>query len=60
MGGPDRLPVRIGAVTTQPDEWLAAIGDGISASTVTWPASRDADPVVRDFVACCVNVIAKN
>lgn len=88
VSGPDGQPVGIGAVTTQPDEWLAAIGngdgialapesaarfyqrpglvfrpaDGISASTVAvaWPAAEDADPVVRDFVACCVNVIAKN
>ena len=88
VAGGDGQPVHIGAVTTQPDEWLAAIGngdgiafapesaarfyrrpglvfrpvDGISASTVAvaWPAAEDADPVVRDFVACCVNVIAKD
>ena len=36
--------------------------DGISASTVAvaWPAAEEADSAVRDFVACCVNVIAKD
>lgn len=88
IAGAHGPPVRIGAVTTKPDEWLAAIGngdgvalapesasrfyqrpglvfrpvDGISASKVAlaWPADAEADPVVRDFVACCVDVIAKN
>jgi hypothetical protein len=34
----------------------------ISPSTVAaaWPAAQDADPVVQGFVACCVDVIAKN
>jgi DNA-binding transcriptional LysR family regulator len=76
-------PVRIGAVTDQPDAYLTAIanGDGIalvpeSASRyyarpgityrpvtgvspsqvgVAWPPANDANPVVQDFVRCCLD-----
>ncbi|WP_370376537.1 LysR family transcriptional regulator [Catenulispora sp. GAS73] len=34
--------------------------DRIAASTVAWRVGEDADPAVRDFVSCCVDVIAKN
>lgn len=75
-------PVRIGAVTDQPDDWLSAIAngygvalapasaarfyarpgvvyrpvDGVSPSRVgvAWSPAADADPVVRDFVRCCL------
>jgi len=88
VSGPDGPPVRIGAVTTRPDEWLVAIGngdgvalapesaarfylrpgivfrpvDGISASTVAvaWRVGEDADPVVQDFVACCLDVTGED
>src|SRR6266704_1139558 len=76
-------PVRIGAVTDQPDAYLTAIanGDGIalvpeSASRyyarpgityrpvtgvspsqvgVAWPRANDTNPVVQDFVRCCLD-----
>lgn len=76
-------PVRIGAITDQPDSYLTAIanGDGIalvpesasryyarpgiayrpvtgvSASQVgvAWPPSNDTNPVVQDFVRCCLD-----
>jgi DNA-binding transcriptional LysR family regulator len=76
-------PVRIGAVTDQPDAYLTAIanGDGIalvpeSASRyyarpgityrpvtgvspsqvgVAWAPANDANPVVQDFVRCCLD-----
>ncbi|MEU8549185.1 LysR family transcriptional regulator [Streptomyces roseoverticillatus] len=79
----DGRPVRIGAVTDQPDEWLSAIANGygialapesaaryyarpgvtyrpvtgVSPSRVgvAWPPSADADPVVQDFVRCCLS-----
>lgn len=79
----DGRPVRIGAVTDQPDEWLSAIanGDGIALAPesaarfyarpgvtyrpvtgvspsqvcVAWAPADDADPVVRDFVRCCLD-----
>ncbi|MFC4495042.1 LysR family transcriptional regulator [Streptomyces ovatisporus] len=75
-------PVRVGAVTDQPDEWLSAIAngygvalapesaarfyarpgvvyrpvDGVSPSGVgvAWSPGDDADPVVQDFVRCCL------
>jgi DNA-binding transcriptional LysR family regulator len=75
-------PVRIGAVTEHPDEWLSAIANGygiafppessarfyvrpgivyrrlsgISDSQVgiAWAHAADRDPVVQDFVHCCV------
>jgi DNA-binding transcriptional LysR family regulator len=78
----DGRPVRIGAVTGQPDEWLSAIANGygvalapesaaryyarpgvtyrpvtgVSASqvAVAWAPADDADPVVQDFVRCCL------
>src|SRR6516165_6055066 len=76
-------PVRIGAVTDQPDTYLAAIanGDGIalvpesaaryyarpgityrpvtgvspSQVGVAWPPANDTNPVVQDFVRCCLD-----
>jgi DNA-binding transcriptional LysR family regulator len=76
-------PVRIGAVTDQPDEWLSAIAnahgialapesaarfyarpgvayrpvDGVSPSQVgvAWAPADDANPVVQDFVRCCLD-----
>lgn len=76
-------PVRIGAVTDQPDDWLSAIANGygmalapasaarfyarpgiiyrpvsgVSPSRVgvVWARADDADPVVQDFVRCCVD-----
>jgi len=76
-------PVRIGAVTTQPDDWLNAIAngygialapesatryyarpgvtyrpvEGVSPSQVgvAWLPADDNDPVVQDFVRCCLD-----
>lgn len=76
-------PVRIGAVTDQPDEWLSAIasgygialapesaarfyarpgvtyrpvsGVGPSRVGVAWAPANDTDPVVADFVGCCLD-----
>ncbi|MFI9428070.1 LysR family transcriptional regulator [Streptomyces achromogenes] len=76
-------PVRIGAVTDQPDDWLSAIANGYgialapasaarfyarpgvtyrpvtgvspSRVAVAWAAAHDADPVVQDFVRCCLD-----
>jgi DNA-binding transcriptional LysR family regulator len=76
-------PVRIGAVTDQPDAFLAAIpnGDGIalvpelaaryygrpgisyrpvagispSEVGVAWSRASDTNPVVRDFIRCCLD-----
>ncbi|MEV0820141.1 LysR family transcriptional regulator [Nonomuraea rubra] len=81
-GERDGRPVRIGAVTDQPDEWLSAIANGygvalapesaaryyarpgvtyrpvtgVSASqvAVAWAPADDDNPVVRDFVLCCL------
>jgi DNA-binding transcriptional LysR family regulator len=79
----DGHPVRIGAVTDQPDDWLSAIANGygialapesaarfyarpgvtyrpvtgISPSQVgvAWAPDADSDPVVQDFVRCCLD-----
>ncbi|MGP3968644.1 LysR family transcriptional regulator [Streptomyces sp. 6N223] len=76
-------PVRIGAVTEQPDDWLSAVANGygialapasaarfyarpgityrpvsgVSPSQVgvAWACSDDSDPVVQDFVHCCLD-----
>src|SRR5229473_297245 len=76
-------PVRIGAVTDQPDTWLTAIanGDGIALAPesaaryyarpgityrpvtgvspsqvgVAWPPANDTNPIVQDFVRCCLD-----
>jgi DNA-binding transcriptional LysR family regulator len=76
-------PVRIGAVTDQPDAYLAAIANGdvialvpesasryyarpgityrpvtgVSPSQVgvAWAPANDANPVVQDFVRCCLD-----
>jgi DNA-binding transcriptional LysR family regulator len=76
-------PVRIGAVTDQPDAYLTAIanGDGIalvpesaaryygrpgityrpvtgvspSQVGVAWPPANDTNPVVQDFIRCCLD-----
>ncbi|SEG64064.1 DNA-binding transcriptional regulator, LysR family [Nonomuraea solani] len=78
----DGHPVRVGAVTDQPDDWLSAIANGYgialapessaryyarpgvtyrpvsgvspSQVCVAWSPADDADPVVRDFVRCCL------
>jgi DNA-binding transcriptional LysR family regulator len=77
-------PVRIGAVTDQPDTWLTAIANGAGVALVpesaaryyarpgityrpvtgvspsqvcvAWPLANDANPVVRDFVRCCLDM----
>jgi DNA-binding transcriptional LysR family regulator len=76
-------PIRVGAVTGQPDDWLTSIanGDGIALAPesaaryyarpgvtyrpvtdvspsqvgVAWPPAADADPVIQDFVRCCLD-----
>ncbi|WP_436957710.1 LysR family transcriptional regulator [Streptomyces sp. SudanB182_2057] len=76
-------PVRIGAVTDRPDDWLSAIANGYgialapasaarfyarpgityrpvtgvgpSRVAVAWAAADDNDPVVQDFVRCCLD-----
>jgi DNA-binding transcriptional LysR family regulator len=81
----DGHPVRIGAVTDQPDAWLSAVANGYgialaprsaarfyarpgvtyrSVSGVTpsqvgvaWPPADDANPVVQDFVQCCLDTV---
>lgn len=81
----DGHPVRIGAVTDQPDDWLSAIANGygialapasaarfyarpgityrpvsgVSPSRVgvAWACSDDGDPVVQDFVHCCLDAL---
>jgi len=80
-------PIRIGAVTEHPDDWLSAIANGygiafppessarfysrpgivyrsvggISPSqvAVAWRATADNDPVVQDFVQCCLAAFGK-
>ena len=80
-------PIRIGAVTEHPDDWLSAIAngygiafppessarfysrpgivyrplDGISPSQVAiaWTPIADRDPVVQDFVHCCLAAFGK-
>ncbi|GAA2568037.1 MULTISPECIES: LysR family transcriptional regulator [Streptomyces] len=82
-GERDGHPVRIGAVTDQPDDWLSAIANGygialapasaarfyarpgityrpvsgVSPSQVgvAWACADDSDPVVQDFVRCCLD-----
>ncbi|MGW1195693.1 LysR family transcriptional regulator [Streptomyces sp. NPDC002536] len=82
-GERDGRPVRIGAVTDQPDEWLSAIANGYGIALapasaarfyarpgivyrpvsgigpsrvgVAWAPAGDTDPVVRDFVRCCLD-----
>jgi DNA-binding transcriptional LysR family regulator len=76
-------PVRIGAVTDQPETWLTAIanGDGIALAPesaaryyarpgiiyrpvtgvspsqvcVAWQPANDTNPIVGDFVRCCLD-----
>ncbi|QKV97016.1 LysR family transcriptional regulator [Streptomyces sp. NA02950] len=78
----DGRPVRVGAVTEQPDDWLSAIANGygialapesatrfyarpgvtyrrvtgVSPSRVgvAWAPADDANPVLQDFVRCCL------
>ncbi|OLT28641.1 LysR family transcriptional regulator [Nocardiopsis sp. CNR-923] len=75
-------PVRIGAVTEHPDDWLTAIANGYGVALapesaarfysrpgvtyrpvrglspsgvgVAWSPADDTDPVIRDFVRCCL------
>ena len=77
-------PVRIGAVTEQPDDWLNAIASGYGVALapqsaarfyarpgvvyrpvtgvsptrvgVAWSAADDRNPVVGDFVRCCLDI----
>ncbi|MEW2288723.1 LysR family transcriptional regulator [Streptomyces sp. NPDC047841] len=77
-------PVRIGAVTEQPDDWLSAIASGYGIAlapasaarfyarpgvvyrpvtgvgptrvAVAWAPADDSNPVVRDFVRCCLEL----
>ncbi|MEU6671405.1 LysR family transcriptional regulator [Streptomyces sp. NPDC046727] len=77
-------PVRVGAVTEQPDDWLSAIANGYgialapesaarfyarpgvvyrpvrgvspSRVAVAWSPADDRNPVVRDFVRCCLDL----
>ena len=76
-------PVRIGAVTDQPDAFLTAIANGYGIALVpesaaryygrpgiayrpltgitpsqvgiAWPRANDANPVVQEFVRCCLD-----
>ncbi|MCX5232744.1 LysR family transcriptional regulator [Streptomyces sp. NBC_00233] len=76
-------PVRIGAVTENPDDWLTAVANGYGIALapasaarfyprpgivyrpvtgvtptsvgVAWPPAADTDPVVQDFVRCCLD-----
>ncbi|OEJ98134.1 LysR family transcriptional regulator [Streptomyces thermolilacinus] len=82
-GERDGHPVRIGAVTDQPDDWLSAIANGYGVALapasaarfyarpgivyrpvsgvgpsqvgVAWASADDGDPVVQDFVRCCLD-----
>ncbi|MEU6508400.1 LysR family transcriptional regulator [Streptomyces sp. NPDC046942] len=77
-------PVRIGAVTEQPDDWLSAIASGYGIALapesaarfyarpgvvyrpvtgvgptwvgVAWARADDRNPVVQDFVRCCLDL----
>jgi DNA-binding transcriptional LysR family regulator len=77
-------PVRVGAVTEQPDDWLTAIANGYGIALaprsaarfyarpgivyrpvtgvspthvgVAWAPADDHNPVVRDFVRCCLDL----
>jgi DNA-binding transcriptional LysR family regulator len=77
-------PVRVGAVTEQPDDWLSAIANGYGIALapesaarfyarpgvvyrpvtgvsptrvgVAWAPADDRNPVVRDFVRCCLDL----
>ncbi|MFC5754301.1 LysR family transcriptional regulator [Actinomadura rugatobispora] len=79
----DGHPVRVGAVTDQPDEWLSAIANGYgialapesaarfyarpgvtyrpvsgvrpSQVAIAWSPADDTNPVVQDFVRCCLD-----
>jgi DNA-binding transcriptional LysR family regulator len=76
-------PIRIGAVTEHPDDWLSAIASGYGIAlapesaarfyarpgvtyrpvtgvsptqvAVAWPPANDANPIVQDFVRCCLD-----
>jgi DNA-binding transcriptional LysR family regulator len=81
----DGHPVRIGAVTDQPDDWLSTIANGYGVAlapesaarfyarpgvvyrpvsgvspsrvAVVWAPAADDNPVVQDFVRCCLDSI---
>lgn len=83
----DGRPVRIGAVTDRPDDWLSAIANGYGMALapasaarfyarpgivyrpvsgvgpsqvgVVWACADDTDPVVQDFVRCCVDNVPR-
>jgi DNA-binding transcriptional LysR family regulator len=76
-------PVRIGAVTDQPDAFLTAIANGYGVAlvpesaaryyarpgityrpvigvspsqvAVAWPLAKDTNPVIQDFLSCCLD-----
>jgi DNA-binding transcriptional LysR family regulator len=78
----DGRPVRIGSITRNPDEWLAAIANGYGISLapesaarfyqrpgvvyrpvtgvspsqvgVAWAPADNDNPVIQDFVQCCI------
>ncbi|MEV2272085.1 LysR family transcriptional regulator [Nonomuraea africana] len=80
----DGHPVRVGAVTDQPDDWLSAIANGYGVALapessarfyarpgvvyrpvtgvaptqvgVAWAPADDANPIVQDFVRCCLDL----
>ncbi|MFI6512183.1 LysR family transcriptional regulator [Streptosporangium sp. NPDC050855] len=82
----DGRPVRVGAVTDRPDDWLNAIANGYGIALapesaarfyarpgvvyrplsgvgpsrvgVAWAPADDTDPVVGDFVHCCLAAAA--
>ncbi|MCM2416902.1 LysR family transcriptional regulator [Streptomyces sp. RKAG293] len=84
----DGHPVRIGAVTDQPDDWLSAIANGYGVALapesaarfyarpgvsyrpvsgvspsqvgVAWAPADDTDPVIQDFVRCCLDTRPPN
>ncbi|MFH8368388.1 LysR family transcriptional regulator [Streptomyces sp. NPDC018031] len=81
----DGHPVRVGAVTELPDDWLSAIANGYGVAlapeaaarfytrpgityrpvsgvspsrvAVAWAPADDTNPVVRDFVGCCLDAL---
>ncbi|NYI04669.1 LysR family transcriptional regulator [Allostreptomyces psammosilenae] len=82
----DGHPVRVGAVTDQPDDWLSAIANGYGIAlapesaaryyarpgityrpvsgvsptrvAVAWDPADDGNPVVQDFVRCCLDSVS--
>ncbi|MFI1183163.1 LysR family transcriptional regulator [Streptomyces sp. NPDC020799] len=87
-GERDGRPVRVGAVTDRPDDWLSAIANGYGIALapesaaryyarpgityrpvtgvsptragVAWAPADDTDPVVQDFVHCCLDGVRRD